>query len=104
MQHAYTFPVDFEWDAVKNAANLAKHGIDFEEARAIFSGPVLERVDDRRDYGETRIVAVGIAMGRELCVVYTVRSGSRRLISARRANTNERKAYRQAFGQRSPEG
>ena len=43
----------FEWNAAKNAANIAKHGIDFEDAIEMFDGPVLERPDDRRDYGET---------------------------------------------------
>jgi uncharacterized protein (DUF4415 family)/uncharacterized DUF497 family protein len=47
----------FEWDAAKNAANIAKHGIDFEDAIRIFDGPVLEKADARRDYGEARIIA-----------------------------------------------
>lgn len=86
----------FEWDAAKNTANLAKHGIDFRDAVQIFERPVLEQTDRRRDYGEERIVAVGVAMGLELYVVYTIRRGKRRIISARRANRDERKAYRLA--------
>jgi len=39
----------FEWDAAKNAANMAKHGIDFDDAVRIFDGPVLEKVDQRRN-------------------------------------------------------
>ncbi len=35
----------FEWDAAKNAANIAKHGIDFEDAIRIFEGPVLQKAD-----------------------------------------------------------
>jgi hypothetical protein len=35
----------FEWDAAKNAANIAKHGIDFDDAIRIFDGPVLEKAD-----------------------------------------------------------
>jgi hypothetical protein len=50
--------VDFEWDDAKNEANLAKRGIDFDDAISIFDGRVLERVDTRRDYGETRIIAI----------------------------------------------
>jgi uncharacterized protein len=84
----------FEWDAAKRSANLAKHGIDFRDAVQIFEGPVLEKIDRRRDYGEDRIAAIGVAMGLELYVVYTVRGGERRIISARRANRHERKAYR----------
>ncbi len=86
----------FEWDAAKNAANLAKHGISFYHAVRIFEGPVLEKIDNRRDYGEERIVAIGVAMGLELYLVYTARGGRRRIISARRANKDEREAYRRA--------
>ena len=87
----------FEWDAAKNAANIAKHGIDFEDATRIFDGPVLERPDERRNYGETRIVAFGVLENRELAVVYTMRGRRRRIISARRANSSEREAYREAY-------
>jgi uncharacterized DUF497 family protein len=87
----------FEWDAGKNAANLAKHGIDFEDAIGIFDGPILERPDERRDYGEHRIIAFGVVEDRELAVVYTVRGTHRRIISARRAHRHERKEYRDAY-------
>ena len=90
----------FEWDATKNTANLAKHGIDFQDAVRIFEGPVLEKIDSRRNYGEERIVAVGMVEGLELYVVYTIRGGRRRINSARRANKHEREAYRLAFAQR----
>ena len=87
----------FEWDVGKNAANLAKHGVEFADASRIFEGPVLERLDDREDYGETRIAAVGVVEGRELFVVYTMRGETRRIISARKANRHERQAYHQAL-------
>ena len=87
--------MNFEWDAMKNEANITKHGVGFGEATGIFHGRVLERLDSRRDYGETRIIATGIAEGRELVVVYTRRGEVRRIISARKANQNERRAYRQ---------
>lgn len=88
----------FEWDAAKNSANSAKHAIDFWDAIRIFEGPVLEGADDRRDYGEARIIALGVVDNRELVVVYTMRGEHRRIISARRANSRERKTYRQIFG------
>ncbi|MCH9019293.1 MAG: BrnT family toxin [Proteobacteria bacterium] len=87
----------FEWDARKNAVNLAKHGIEFADATRMFEGAVLERLDDREDYGETRIAAVGVVEGRELFVVYTMRGENRRIISARKANRHERQAYHQAL-------
>jgi uncharacterized protein len=45
--------VEFEWDEAKNAANMARHSIDFDDAIGIFRGRTVERVDNRRDYGET---------------------------------------------------
>ena len=87
----------FEWDTVKNSSNLAKHGIDFEDAVKIFQGPVLEKEDTRKQYGESRFVAFGLAVGRQLVVVYTQRGEHRRVISARRANAREQKAYREAY-------
>jgi uncharacterized protein len=74
-----------QWDAAKNAANIAKHGIDFADAVRIFDGPVLEKADERYQYGEVRMIALGIVDDRELAVVYTMRGGRRRIISARRA-------------------
>ncbi len=88
----------FEWDEDKNATNIVRHGIDFDNAIRIFDGPTLEKMDDRYDYGEVRMVAIGIARDRELFVVYTWRGEHRRIISARRANRHERQAYYQTLG------
>jgi uncharacterized protein len=63
---------------------------------------VLETPDDRRDYGEERITALGIAQGFELFVVYTMRSRNRRIISARRASRHERETYYQAVARIGP--
>lgn len=49
----------FEWDERKRAANLVKHGVDFELAKLIFEGPTLEGPDDCRDYGEPRLAPSG---------------------------------------------
>jgi uncharacterized DUF497 family protein len=95
--------VRFSWDARKSAANLAQRGFDFAFASLIFDGPTLERVDDREDYGESRIIAIGLADGLHLTVVYTDRLGPRetirRIISARRSNRRERNAYDEAYDQ-----
>ena len=86
----------FEWDAGKEANNFAKHGIDFVQAAQIFRGPVLERVDARRDYGEERMIALGKYDGIVLCVVYTRRNKYRRIISAWRAGKYDRQNYQKA--------
>jgi len=84
----------FEWDEAKNAANIAKHGIDFADAVRIFDGPVVRRIDDRHDYGEQRIISFGeIAAMVIAAVVHTDRNGITRLISARLASARERKFY-----------
>lgn len=92
--------ITFEWDEAKNAANIAKHGIDFSRAIRILNGRVLENIDRRRNDGEERIVAFGIVDGVELTVVYTKRGVNRRIISARRSHKHERKTYRQVYPRR----
>ena len=87
----------FEWDPAKNEANLAKHGIDFTEAEALFEGDLYARRDTRKDYGEERWQGIGKLLSRVLVVVWTDRSPDRRrIISLRRANERERQAYRKA--------
>ena len=88
-----TFPAGFEWDEGKRQRNLAKHGIDFVRAARIFDGRVVEWDDSRREYGERRMLVLGLAGHMVLFVVYTQRQRNRRLISARKASADERKAY-----------
>jgi hypothetical protein len=86
--------MDFEWDEEKDRPNRKKHGIGFDEARHIFDGPILTRIDDREDYGELREISLGLlSPDAPLMVVHTARGEKTRLISARRANRRERKIY-----------
>jgi len=90
--------VRFEWDEGKSDANFEERGFDFEFASLIFDSPTLEVEDRRNDYGERRVVAIGVADGLHLTVVCTDRehpSGqvARRIISARRSSRHERKIY-----------
>ena len=98
----YTTAVRFDWDPAKSTANLVKRGFDFEFASVIFDGPTLERQDDRKDYGEIRVVAIGLAQDIHLTLVYTDRGDEqgqvRRIISARRSKRRERKIYDQRVG------
>ena len=91
----------FEWDIAKDAANVDKHGLNFDYAIRIFAEPVLERIDQRRDYGEVRIIPLGVVDDLELTIVFTERGGRRRIISARRAHNHERRAYREAYPNQS---
>jgi len=87
----------FEWDPAKRVANLHRHGVDFELAVRIFEGSTLERRDNRFDYGEIRRIAVGLVNAVELTVCYTDRRDVRRMISARKANKDEREAFYRAL-------
>jgi uncharacterized DUF497 family protein len=88
----------FEWDEAKSERNLAERGFDFAFAARVFEGDTMEWEDARRDYGERRVVAVGRVEGIELTAVYTLRGIVQHIISARRANRRERRAFDQAIG------
>jgi uncharacterized DUF497 family protein len=81
----------FEWDETKRQANLAKHLIDFSDALRVFDGPVFEKV--QRRHGENRVLAVRLLEDIQIVVIYAMRGKYRRIISARRANRNERQDY-----------
>ena len=84
----------YSWNEEKNRSNIARHGIAFEDAKRIFEGPTVERVDDRFDYGEIRVYAIGLVNGFEITVIYTDRDNEeRRVISAWRAEPHERRYY-----------
>ena len=82
----------FEWDANKNESNIRKHGIAFEDASKIFFRKRLEKRSDRA--GEIRYITVGEVNNRIIVVIYTPRGENIRIISARKARKNEKRAYR----------
>ena len=85
-RYAYGPGVEFEWDPTKSAATAESRGIDFTRAAEVFTGRLVEWIDDRHPYGEARFRAVGVSAGELLHVVYTRRGAVIRIISARRAN------------------
>lgn len=85
--------MDFEWDQGKSDKNLRERGVGFDFAALIFDGPVIERTDSRKNYGEVRIQGIGVAEGIILTVIYTDRGEVRRIISARPASKKERNAW-----------
>lgn len=86
----------YEWDEDKRAANLARHGVDFEEVRRFAWATALEVRDDRQPYGEERWIALGLLGGRLHVLIFTERRGRVRVISLRKANARERRAYEKA--------
>lgn len=91
--------MNYIWDPAKNRRNIARHGIAFEDAVKIFEGPTLEQVDDRFNYGEVRVYAIGVVNGLEITLIYTDLShNERRTISAWRSERHEREAYWKSIG------
>ena len=86
------------WDRNKNLSNQRKHRVSFEVAARVFLDPRrIESYDDREDYVEDCWITIGAVEPAVLVVVYTVRNVDGdviRLISARRANAQEERAYR----------
>jgi hypothetical protein len=94
--------LEFEWDEAKARINLEKHRVSFLTAAAIFRNEPLERIDDRKEYGEIRWIALGRVVDEVYRVVYTWRGENLvRLISVQKASKDERKIYyRATFPQR----
>ena len=86
----------FEWNEIKRAQNREKNGVDFLEAALIFEGPTLVREDDRKDYGETRYIALGIVDGAAFVVTYTMRGETTRIISAWQGGRKEYEQYKKS--------
>jgi len=58
----------YEWDEAKNGSNFAKHGLDFTDAGQVLTGPCVTFVDDRFDYGEKRLISLGLLAGRAVVI------------------------------------
>jgi uncharacterized protein len=76
--------VEFDWDPAKHDKTRRDRGFGY--AARIFAGPTVEVMDQRRDYGEERIRAIGEIDGRAFVVIYTDRSKVRWIISAWKAS------------------
>jgi hypothetical protein len=85
----------YEWDEAKNRKNVAKHGLSFEDAEWVFSGPCVTFEDDRFDYGEERLVTLGLLAGRLVVVAHSPRDHGTRIISMRKGNRREREIYQE---------
>jgi len=84
----------FEWDDAKARSNLAKHGVPVPYAARVFLDSGIVDLDTSRPGdGELRRKAVGNIEGRLFTVVYTLRDGCIRMISARRCNLTEERRY-----------
>jgi len=86
----------YEWDPVKAAANLRKHGVDFADAVTALEDPLCMTMTDPDTNGEERSISIGKdGMGRILVTVFTCRDDGIRLISSRPATPGERRRYQE---------
>lgn len=83
--------MQIEFDAAKDASNVAKHGISLTRARDMDMRRVLE--DDRKEYGERRFRAFGFIDNVAHCLAFTLRGSTIRPISLRRAHSREMKRH-----------
>ena len=85
---------EFEWADKKAASSVEKHGVTFEQARSVFRDPfAIELLDDRRITTKTRDILIGVSATNLPVVVYAERNDKNRIISARRAEPDERRFY-----------
>jgi len=64
----------------------------------VFSGPCVTFEDDRFDYGEERLITLGLLSGRLIVVAHSPREGGTRIISMRKGNRREQKIYQKRLG------
>ncbi len=81
------------YDPEKRRITLERRGLDFDDAPALFAGAHYNNADTRRDYGEDRWISVGLIGTTAIVVVWTDRADSRRIISMRKADRDEREEY-----------
>jgi uncharacterized DUF497 family protein len=78
----------------QNNSKLARHGLDFADAELVLKGPCITFVDERFDYGEKRLITLGLLAGRAVLIAHAQRSDDiTRIISMRKANRREQKIY-----------
>ena len=94
LELTYNSDIRFEWNDVKESANIKKHGIDFSTAAQVFLDENrLEFFDKEHSFvGEERFITIGRVKD-IITVVYTERINALRIISARIATRNEREEY-----------
>ena len=87
-----------EWDEAKNRSNFAKHGLDFADAEQVLTGPCVTFVDSRFDYGEERLITLGLLAVRVVIAHAPRGDNITRIISMRKANRREQKIYQERLG------
>lgn len=95
--------MEFEWHEAKRLQVIKERGVDLLYAAQIFEGMVLTRIDDRQDYGETRLISLGMIDDECFVVVHTERKGVTRLITAWKGGRDERSNYETGIARGNPQ-
>ena len=90
---ATIFQMKFTYDSAKNDSNITKHGLPLSNAKLLDWNAAFSWVDQKKDYGEERRIALAPIDQRLYCVVYVESKGAMRIISLRKANNREIKIY-----------
>ena len=83
----------FTYDSVKNDSNLAKHGLPLSDAKLLDWDSAISWIDERKNYGQERRIALVLMNGRLYCVIYVESTVAMRIISLRKANAREIDRY-----------
>ena len=86
--------MEFEWDEEKRQQIIQERNVDILYAALMFENSVLTKVDDREDYGEERLIALGHVHGEFYTLVFTPRGDKIHLITAWKAGNNGEKEYK----------
>ena len=86
------------YDIIKRNKTLLERGLDFADAKTVFSGHHLTAEDSRQDYGEVRLISIDLLKERMVILVWTPRGADRRIISMRKANEREQALYAHRLG------
>ena len=90
--------MNFTWGETKRRANIAKHGLDFADAEKMFAGPMVLFEDDRSDYGEQRMIGIGLLDYLVVLIVHVETNDTIRIISMRKAESDETDLYYENVG------
>ncbi len=85
--------MEFTWDEKKRKTNIKKRGLDFADAKMVFSGATFTFEDDRFDYGEQRFLTMGLLRGVVIVIAHTERGEAIRVISMRKATKHEQEIF-----------
>ena len=85
--------MEITFDPAKRDWTLEVRGLDFQRCAEVFDGTETTQEDGRVSYGEQRWMTAGRLDGRMVIVVWTLRDGTRRIISLRKANEREQARF-----------